>query len=123
MTRTHSASSETGKHSAQLFLNKEKAHDLINMCKLLSDETRLKILQLLLHQKEYCVKAFCEFLHQSQPAVSHHIALLRNAGFIELRREGKHNFYSIVPKRFRDVRDALQGKSGNSHIWARLFGD
>lgn len=74
--------------------------DLVQVFKLLSDETRLKVLMYLLQEGELHVSALCERLHQSQPAVSHHLALLREAGLIEPRRDGKHNFYSVRKSRF-----------------------
>jgi ArsR family transcriptional regulator len=46
-------------------------------------------------------------LKQSQPAVSHHLALLRLAGLIEMRRDGKHNFYRLIPARFEEVADMV----------------
>jgi ArsR family transcriptional regulator len=81
--------------------------DLVKVFKLLSDETRLRILLYLMRQKELHVRALCEILGQSQPAVSHHLALLRVAELIEPRREGKHNFYRILPARFEQVLDML----------------
>ena len=69
--------------------------DLTQIFKLLSDETRLRILMYLIREGELHVTALCERLQQSQPAVSHHLALLRVAGLIEPRRDGKHNFYSV----------------------------
>ena len=77
--------------------------DLVQLFKLLADETRLRVLFFLLHDREMHVRAFCDRLGQSQPAVSHHLALLRNAGLIAPRREGKHNFYRLVPQRFHDL--------------------
>lgn len=77
--------------------------DLVQVFKLLSDETRLKILMYLLREGELHVSALCERLGQSQPAVSHHLALLRVAGLIEPRRDGKHNFYSIQRNRFHEI--------------------
>ena len=74
--------------------------DLVQVFKLLSDETRLRILLYLAREGELHVTALCKRLGQSQPAVSHHLALLRNAGIIEPRRDGKHNFYSIRQQRF-----------------------
>ena len=77
--------------------------DLVQMFKLLSDETRLRILFHLKRQDELNVRELCGLLGQSQPAVSHHLALLRVAGLIECRREGKHNFYHLMPKRFHQL--------------------
>jgi len=81
--------------------------DLVKVFKLLSDETRLRILLYLMRRKELHVRALCEILGQSQPAVSHHLALLRVAELIEPRREGKHNFYRILTARFENVLDTL----------------
>lgn len=76
---------------------------LVQLFKLFSDETRLRILHFLMHQDELNVRTLCEMLDQSQPAVSHHLALLRVAGLIECRRDGKHNFYHIMPARFQEL--------------------
>ena len=81
--------------------------DLVQLFKLLSDETRLRILYFLAHEPELHVRALCDSLHESQPAVSHHLALLRTAGLIAPRRDGKHNFYHLVPQRFHDLLDAI----------------
>lgn len=77
--------------------------DLVSTFKLLSDETRLRILFYLSHSEELHVRALCELLGQSQPAVSHHLALLKGAELIESRREGKHNYYRVVPGQFRQM--------------------
>jgi len=81
----------------------EVIRDMVQLFKLLSDETRLRILFFLRQQDELHVRALCELLSQSQPAVSHHLALLRVAGLIEARRDGKHNYYRILPKRFDEL--------------------
>jgi ArsR family transcriptional regulator len=80
-------------------LGGETARELVQLFKLLADETRLKILYYLTQTRELNVRTLCRMLAQSQPAVSHHLALLRVAGIIECRREGKHNFYHLVPGR------------------------
>jgi ArsR family transcriptional regulator len=77
--------------------------DLVKVFKLLADETRLKILLLLMQEGELHVSALCERLGQSQPAVSHHLALLRVARMINSRRDGKHNFYSVQRDRFHEI--------------------
>lgn len=81
--------------------------DLVQVFKLLADETRLKILFMLMREGELHVSALCERLEQSQPAVSHHLALLRVANLISARRDGKHNFYSVEKGRFHQIVDSL----------------
>ena len=52
---------------------------------------------MLLSEKERNVSELCADLGtQSQPAVSHHLALLRHGRLIEPRRSGKHNFYALT---------------------------
>jgi len=99
-------------HSPQLSEELEK--DLVQVFKLLSDETRLRILLYLVRKGEMHVTALCDKLGQSQPAVSHHLALLRVAGLIEARRDGKHNFYHVRAQRFhRLMSDAFAGLVGD----------
>ena len=99
------ADSEKEAKGPQISQQLEK--DLVQVFKLLADETRLKILFFLGREKELHVSALCERLGQSQPAVSHHLALLRVAGLIEPRRDGKHNFYSIQQGQFHKIMGEL----------------
>ena len=67
-----------------------------DLLKQVSDPTRLQVL-MLLTEKERNVSELCADLGtQSQPAVSHHLALLRHGRLIEPRRSGKHNFYYLT---------------------------
>ncbi|NLX56387.1 MAG: helix-turn-helix transcriptional regulator [Planctomycetaceae bacterium] len=77
--------------------------ELVRWFKLLADETRLKILIYLLERRELNVRALCDLLQLSQPAVSHHLALLRGDGLIDCRRDGKHNFYRVLPERLSEL--------------------
>ncbi|MDE2507580.1 MAG: winged helix-turn-helix transcriptional regulator [Planctomycetota bacterium] len=65
------------------------------MLKHVSDPTRLQVI-LILAEGEQHVGALCAQLSQSQPAVSHHLALLRHGGVIAPRRQGKNNYYSLT---------------------------
>src|SRR3954466_438378 len=78
----------------------QAVRELAQVFKLLSDETRLRILLYLAQSGELHVTDLCTRLGQSQPAVSHHLALLRVSGLIESRRAGKHNFYSVRADQF-----------------------
>jgi len=95
-------------------LEDDTAREFVQVFKLLADETRVRILHYLLQQEEFNVRTLCELLQQSQPAVSHHLALLRMAGLIECRRDGKHNFYHLVPKRVQAVLNLLFGNNGTA---------
>jgi DNA-binding transcriptional ArsR family regulator len=67
-----------------------------DLLKQVSDPTRLQVL-MLLSVKERNVSELCSDLgSQSQPAVSHHLALLRHGRLIEPRRSGKHNYYGLT---------------------------
>jgi ArsR family transcriptional regulator len=91
----------------QLHAPQSLLHDLGQLAKLLSDETRLRILYYLTQRDELHVRALCDLLSESQPAVSHHLALLRGAGLIDRRRQGKHNFYYLQLHRFSRMLDML----------------
>ncbi len=80
---------------------------LVRLFRLFADETRLRIVRLLIEADEYHVRALCELIGQSQPAVSHHLALLRDAGLIECRRQGKHNYYRLTPSRLEELLDLV----------------
>ncbi len=60
----------------------------------LSDSTRLRILWLLCHSEE-CVTDIAAAVFMSPPAVSHHLRLMKQAGLIKARREGKEMLYTL----------------------------
>ena len=95
-------------------LSNELERELVQVFKLLSDETRLRILLYLTRERELHVTALCQNLGQSQPAVSHHLALLRVAGLIEARRDGKHNYYSVRKVHFHRIMGELFSSIGDS---------
>ena len=88
-------------------MSRQTEKDLVQVFKLLSDETRLRIIMHLVHEQELHVTGLCDRLSISQPAVSHHLALLRVSGLIDVRRDGKHNFYSVQRRYFHHVMGEL----------------
>lgn len=72
----------------------------------LADETRLAIVRMLLG-KELCVCHVIDALDMSQPAISHHLKILRQAGVVRDRREGKWIFYRLNPDAFRRIGEVL----------------
>jgi ArsR family transcriptional regulator, arsenate/arsenite/antimonite-responsive transcriptional repressor len=92
--------------------------DLAQLFKLLADETRLRILDLLGARKELCVRDLWQRLGQSQPAVSHHLGLLRMAGLVDTRHEGKHIYYRIDRQRFEQLMEMIQQTRVGSQVLA-----
>lgn len=106
--------------SAQTPPNEERdpglVKDLAQLFKLLADETRLRILDMLGRRKELCVRDMWERLGQSQPAVSHHLGLLRMAGLVDTRHAGKHIYYSIDRQRFDELMGMIQRTKVGSQV-------
>lgn len=75
-------------------INKRLCQELSLFFKALSEEPRCQIIQLLFEQ-EMCVCELMEFLQMSQPAVSHHLRILKEAGLVKDRRDGKWIYYSL----------------------------
>ena len=65
--------------------------------KLLSDETRVRCLLLIMRAQCLSVGELTEALQESQPKVSRHLAQLRQCGLLTDRRQGKWVFYRLNP--------------------------
>jgi len=68
--------------------------DPVLFAKAIADETRQRIMS------ECCCKwlsvnEIVEKIGFSQPTISHHLAILRDAGLVNIREEGKQTFYSL----------------------------
>ena len=68
--------------------------DLIRIMKALSDETRLRILKVLL-ERECCVCEVMQALDISQSRASRNLGILQDAGFLKARRDGTWMLYSV----------------------------
>ena len=110
LKRPNEASSQSVETMPEV--SEQAIRELAQVFKLLSDETRLRILFYLAQHSELHVTDLCQRLGQSQPAVSHHLALLRVSGLIESRREGKHNFYSVRTDHFGELLLSLFSSTG-----------
>jgi DNA-binding transcriptional ArsR family regulator len=87
--------------------------NLSQVFQMLADPSRLKILMALAQTGEMHVTALCDLLQQSQPAVSHHLRLLRMWGLVSFRRTGKHNFYRVDSAFVSDLLEQFFRESGN----------
>src|SRR5438094_4260871 len=94
---------------------------LSEVFKLLADRSRLKILLALARGGEMHVSALCDLLGQSQPAVSHHLTLMRMSGLVGYRRDGKHNYYHVDSALVRDLLEQFFEDSGASQLQFQDF--
>jgi len=72
-----------------------------------SDRTRLRILHLLQEQGEVCVGDLVAVVKAPQTTVSRHLAYLRRAGLVRVRKDGLWKHYSLAPADSRFHRGLL----------------
>ena len=72
----------------------------------LSDETRLEILEML-REGERCVCDLQGALEAAQSRLSFHLKVLREAGLVSDRKEGRWSYYAIVPTALAEVHDLV----------------
>ncbi len=101
--------------TSELKISERTINGLAQVFKLLADESRLKILLALAQDRELHVTALCELLEQTQPAVSHHLTLLRMSRLVGFRRDGKHNYYRVESRLVRDLLEQFFADAGNGH--------
>jgi len=70
----------------------------------LSDVTRLEILEKL-RNGERCVCELIDDLDAAQSRLSFHLRVLRDAGLVTDRKEGRWSYYAIVPEALAEVHD------------------
>jgi ArsR family transcriptional regulator len=93
--------------------------DLVKLFKALSDETRIRILKVLL-ERECCVCEVMQALDISQSRASRNLGILEDAGFVKSRREGLWIVYSIDEQRMNSraapLIEMLRGSLVNEEI-------
>jgi ArsR family transcriptional regulator, arsenate/arsenite/antimonite-responsive transcriptional repressor len=75
--------------------------------KALADPARVAIVNRLAAADEVCVCDLNATLDLSQPTVSHHLRVLREAGLVESSRRGTWAFYRLVPEAIEQLRETL----------------
>jgi ArsR family transcriptional regulator len=80
----------------------------------LADPARLRLLSLIAAQEagEVCACDLVAPLGRSQPTVSHHLKVLREAGLVVGERRGTWIWYRVVPEVLEQLRDSLAGGRG-----------
>jgi ArsR family transcriptional regulator len=87
---------------------RDAAEGLAGTFKALSDPTRVAIVNRLTTSDAVCVCDLTAAFDLSQPTISHHLKILRDAGLVEAERRGTWAYYRLVP----DAIDALRGVFG-----------
>jgi ArsR family transcriptional regulator len=80
--------------------------DVVKAMKALSDETRLRIFNVLL-ERECCVCEVMQALGISQTRASRNLSILHDAGFLRMRKEGLWSLYSIDQDGLKDYYNSL----------------
>jgi ArsR family transcriptional regulator len=88
--RSYSCYSQSNKISKQVV-------SLSSLLKLVSEESRLKLL-CILRQGEYCVCELMEHVDMSQSLISHHLKDLKDAGLVTDEKRGLRVYYSLTEK-------------------------
>jgi DNA-binding transcriptional ArsR family regulator len=81
--------------------------DLLHFLKSLASESRLNILLLFLDGQERTVNQIAESIELGQPATSEHLAVLRQAGILISRKDGKEVFFRPDRARVLHMLDTL----------------
>ena len=91
-------------------LGEESAADLARMFKALSDPVRLRLLSLIASHEggEACVCDLTGPFDVSQPTISHHLKVLREAGLVGSERRGTWVYYWVLPPALAKLAALLQ---------------
>jgi DNA-binding transcriptional ArsR family regulator len=99
--------------SARTDLHSERA--LFEMqavfCRTMGNPARLRIMHLL-REGELCVNEISETLEASQPSVSQHLAVLRNAGVVSSRCSGRQHYYRLTYPEVATICDGIRDVLG-----------
>ena len=88
-------------------LEREAAEELADRFKALADPTRVAIVNRLSAADCVCVCDLTDAFELSQPTISHHLRILREAGLVEASRRGTWAYYRLVPEAVGALRTAL----------------
>jgi ArsR family transcriptional regulator len=85
-------------------VQREQAQRMAAIAKALGDPIRLQLVDVLRkHAGEVCVCELVPLFDLSQPTVSHHLRVLREAGIVASKRQGVWAYYYVVPDALREL--------------------
>ena len=88
--------------------------DVVKIGKALSDENRVKILQMLT-DGERCGCKLLEAFEITQPTLSHHMKILCDSGLVDARKDGKWSHYSVNRDVVREFGNYISDMGGERH--------
>jgi ArsR family transcriptional regulator, arsenate/arsenite/antimonite-responsive transcriptional repressor len=91
-------------------ISADEAAELARRFAALADPVRLRLLSLLATDPDgaVCACDLVEPVGKSQPTVSHHLRVLREAGLVTVEKRGTNNWYAAVPGALEALRSALR---------------
>jgi ArsR family transcriptional regulator, arsenate/arsenite/antimonite-responsive transcriptional repressor len=89
-------------------MDADAADDLAAVFKALADPTRVAIVSRLATGEMCCVCDLTDAFALSQPTVSHHLRILRDAGLVESERRGTFAYYWLVPEAIERLRGVFE---------------
>jgi ArsR family transcriptional regulator len=95
-------------------LDPDASETLAARFRALSDPTRVAIVNRLASTEECCVCDLNAAFDLSQPTISHHLKVLRDAGLVESSRRGTWAYYRLVPDAVRELRNTPEVKGPSS---------
>jgi ArsR family transcriptional regulator, arsenate/arsenite/antimonite-responsive transcriptional repressor len=79
-------------------VEREQAQRIARLAKALGDPVRIELVDVLRkHAGKVCVCELVPLFDLSQPTISHHLKVLRDAGLVESERQGLWAYYYVVP--------------------------
>jgi ArsR family transcriptional regulator len=84
-------------------IDEAQATRLAAIARALSDPIRVQLVDVLRrHAGKVCVCELTPLFDVSQPTVSHHLKVLRDAGLVDVERRGLWSFYYVIPKTVKE---------------------
>lgn len=95
-------------------LSEDRAADLARMFRAIGDPVRLRMLSLIASHEggESCVCDISPAFELSQPTISHHLKVLREAGLLDCERRGTWVYYRVIPSALAQLAAVLSPEWG-----------
>jgi len=94
-------------------LPRDAAERLATVFKALADPTRVAIVNRLGSMPEVCVCDLTAAFELSQPTISHHLRILREAGLVESEGRGTWAYYRLAPEAIEQLREVFSASTSS----------